>query len=170
MIQSSEISTFYTEPLALSNTPLSCLPPNDTDHSSKSWPRFKMAAALTQRRCYSLIAILDFSLCGALGIPCIWQMLSYVHELTYRPMICSFPSSLLTFCTYKYQLIGRKSLPSLNIKKNVKFPKMINTYPNLKQNANRFHLKMIFSFQHRKYADTRLDPSSLLVYATALQR
>ena len=42
---------------------------------------------------YSLIAILDFSLCGALGLPCLWQMLSYVHELSHKPMICSSPSS-----------------------------------------------------------------------------
>ena len=54
-----------------------------------------MAAALTQRRCYSLIAILDFSLRRALGLPCLWQMLSYVHELSYKPMICSSPSSPL---------------------------------------------------------------------------
>ena len=75
----------------------------------------------------------------------------------------------LTFYTYKYQLIGRNSLPSLNIKKNVKFPKMINTYPNIKKNANTVHLKMIFAFQHGKYANTRLDTSSPLVYTTALQ-
>ena len=54
---------------------------------------------MTQRRCYSIIAILDFSLCGALwgyvGLPCIWKMLSYVHNQTYKPMICSSPSSPL---------------------------------------------------------------------------
>ena len=54
-----------------------------------------MAAALTQRRCYSLIAILDFSLCGALGLLCLWQMLSYVRELSYKPMIRSSSSSPL---------------------------------------------------------------------------
>ena len=54
-----------------------------------------MAAALAKRRCYSLIAIVNFSLCGALGLPCLWQMLSYVHELSYKPMICSSPSSPL---------------------------------------------------------------------------
>ena len=75
--------------------PLSCLPPNYIDYSSMSWLRSKMAAALTHIRCYSLIAILDFSLCGALGLLCMWQMLSYVHELSYKPMICSSPSSPL---------------------------------------------------------------------------
>ena len=64
----------------------------NTDYSRGWWPGFKMAAALAQRRCYSLIAILHFSLCGALGLPCLWQMLSYVHELSHKPMICSSPS------------------------------------------------------------------------------
>ena len=78
--------------------PLSCLPPNYIDYSSMSWLRSKMAAALPQWRCYSLIAIWDFSLCGALGLLCLWQMLSYVHELSYKPMMCFPPSSPLRGC------------------------------------------------------------------------
>ena len=77
--------------------PLSCLPPIHIDYSSMSWLRSKMAAALSQWRCYSLIAIWDFSLCGALGLLCLWQMLSYVHELSYKPMMCFSPSSPLMF-------------------------------------------------------------------------
>ena len=73
--------------------PLSCLPPIYIDYSSMSWLRSKMAAALPQWRCYSLIAIWDFPLCGALGLLCLWQMLSYVHELSYKPMMCFSPSS-----------------------------------------------------------------------------
>ena len=75
--------------------PVSCLPPIYIDYSSMSWLRSKMAAALPQCRCYSLIAIWDFSLCGALGLLCLWQMLSYVHELSYKPMLCFSPSSPL---------------------------------------------------------------------------
>ena len=75
--------------------PLSCLPPIYIDYSSMSWLRSKMAAALPQWWCYSLIAIWDFSLCGALGLLCLWQMLSYVHELSYKPMMCFSPSSPL---------------------------------------------------------------------------
>ena len=77
--------------------PLSCLPPIYIDYSSMSWLRSKMAAALPQWRCYSLIAIWDFSLCGALGLLCLWQMLSYVHELSYKPMMCFSPSSPLRY-------------------------------------------------------------------------
>ena len=75
--------------------PLSCLTPIYIDYSSMSWLRSKMAAALPQWRCYSLIAIWDFSLCGALGLLCLWQMLSYVHELSYKPTMCFSPSSPL---------------------------------------------------------------------------
>ena len=75
--------------------PLSCLPPIYIDYSSMSWLRSKMAAALPQWRCNSLIAIWDFSLCGALGLLCLWQMLSYFHELSYKPMMCFSPSSPL---------------------------------------------------------------------------
>ena len=64
-----------------------------------------MVAALAQRRYYSLIAILDFSLCEALGLPCLWQMLSYVHELSYKPMICSSPSSPLKSCLHMVAMI-----------------------------------------------------------------
>ena len=60
------------------------------------WPRFPMAEALTQRRCYSPIAILDFSSCGALGLPCIWQMLNFVNEPSYKSMIWSSQSSPLS--------------------------------------------------------------------------
>ena len=89
--------------------PLSCLPPNYIDYSSMSWLRSKMAAALLQWRCYSLIAIRDFSLCGALGLLCLWQMLSYVHELSYKPMMCFSPSSpLIWHLNWKFLFLGKK--------------------------------------------------------------
>ena len=81
--------------------PLSCLPPIYIDYSSMSWLRSKMAAALPQYRCYSLIAIWDFSLCGVLGLLCLWQMLSYVHELSYKPMMCFSPSSPLIVILFR---------------------------------------------------------------------
>ena len=105
--------------------PLSCLPPIYIDYSSMSWLRSKMAAALPQWRCYSLITIWDFSLCEALGLLCLWQMLSYVHELSYKPMMCFSPSSPLSIsvhiCVYIMSgiyLVGawleRKRQPSVS--------------------------------------------------------
>ena len=96
-------------PLYLSYTPLSSFA------TQCHWPRFTMTEALTHRRCYSLIAILDFSLCGALGLPCIWQMLSYVHELSYKPMICSSPSSPLTLIIINYNWLKIWTINSVEI-------------------------------------------------------
>ena len=63
-------------------------------------------------------------------------MLSYIHELSYKPMICSSPSSPLTLSistkiTYKYDEVIYKlqiKLQITHLLEKILLPKIINTW------------------------------------------